>query len=67
MPLLIQYRNLFDSNSQLHEALKLMYVDVLEFHHQALKFFSGNRKSFLAITASNRQADHSPHSMEAFF
>lgn len=44
MPLLKQYQSLFASSPHLHDALKLMFVDILEFHRLALRFFSGKCK-----------------------
>lgn len=44
MPLLIEYESLFVSDHHLKEALKLIYMDILKFHLQALRFFRGNRK-----------------------
>lgn len=44
MPMLQEYEQLFHENPHLVEALELMYIDILEFHHQAMQFFSGKRK-----------------------
>lgn len=57
MPLLKQYQSLFASSPQLHEALKLMFVDILEFHRLALRFFSGNRKPPLQTDAARSMID----------
>ncbi|KAF2267625.1 putative zinc finger protein [Lojkania enalia] len=39
IPLLIQYEELFRSNSDMLGTLALMYEDVLKFHHDALTYF----------------------------
>lgn len=46
MPLLLQYQKLFASDPLLQEALKQIYIDILEFHGKACRFFSGARKLF---------------------
>jgi hypothetical protein len=44
LPLLSHYESLFYTSPHMINALELMYVDILEFHQQALKFFSGKCK-----------------------
>lgn len=44
LPLLQEYENLFNENPYMVQALELMYIDILEFHQQAMRFFSGSRK-----------------------
>jgi uncharacterized protein YhaN len=44
LPLLQEYEKLFKENPHMVEALELMYIDILEFHQQAMRFFSGGRK-----------------------
>jgi len=43
-PLLAEYEALFRTNTHLRHALALMYNDILEFHHDALKFFRGSSR-----------------------
>lgn len=45
LPLLKDYEQLFADNPYMVQALELMYLDILEFHQQAMRFFSGGRKS----------------------
>ncbi|KAF2847250.1 C2H2 domain-containing protein [Plenodomus tracheiphilus IPT5] len=42
LPMLLDYRSLFSSDTKLLDALKAMYIDILEFHQEALKFFTGS-------------------------
>lgn len=44
LPLLAEYETLFHQNPQMVGALELMYVDILEFHQEALLFFGGSGK-----------------------
>ncbi|CAO2649603.1 Nn.00g069880.m01.CDS01 [Neocucurbitaria sp. VM-36] len=41
LPLLLKYESLFHNNQHMVNALEMMYIDILEFHQQAMKFFSG--------------------------
>ncbi|KAJ4353074.1 hypothetical protein N0V95_003669 [Ascochyta clinopodiicola] len=41
MPLLKQYEKIFSDDDQLKGALELMYVDILDFHENAVHFFRG--------------------------
>ena len=41
MPLLKRYEELFSQDEKLKGALELMYIDILEFHANALRFFRG--------------------------
>ncbi|KAL5380194.1 hypothetical protein DPSP01_007994 [Paraphaeosphaeria sporulosa] len=43
LPLLQEYEQLFKENPHMIQALELMYLDILEFHQQAMRFFSGGR------------------------
>ena len=47
LPLLKEYEELFEQHPYMIQALELMYIDILDFHQQAMKFFSSNRKSKL--------------------
>jgi hypothetical protein len=42
--LLSDYESLFRENPEMVGALELMYVDILEFHQEALLFFGGTGK-----------------------
>jgi hypothetical protein len=44
LPLLQEYEALFHHNPHMLQALELMYIDILNFHQDALRFFSGKRK-----------------------
>jgi hypothetical protein len=44
LPLLSEYESLFHTSPHMINALELMYIDILDFHQQAMKFFSGKRK-----------------------
>ena len=39
LPLLSQYQNLFERNPHMRRVLELIYMDILEFHKKALKYF----------------------------
>jgi hypothetical protein len=41
LPLLESYQSLFRDNSDMTKIVALMYLDILEFHKQAIRFFSG--------------------------
>lgn len=41
LPLLQEYEALFWDNPHMIDVLEMMYMDILEFHQDALKFFSG--------------------------
>ncbi|KAF1974533.1 C2H2 domain-containing protein, partial [Bimuria novae-zelandiae CBS 107.79] len=43
LPLLQEYESLFNENPYMIQALELMYIDILDFHQQSMKFFSGSR------------------------
>ncbi|KAL1608317.1 hypothetical protein SLS60_003257 [Paraconiothyrium brasiliense] len=43
LPLLQEYEKLFKENPYMIQALELIYIDILEFHQQAMRFFSGSR------------------------
>ncbi|KAJ4302641.1 hypothetical protein N0V90_001530 [Kalmusia sp. IMI 367209] len=43
LPLLQEYERLFEENPYMVQALELMYIDILDFHQQAMRFFSGGR------------------------
>jgi len=47
LPLLVEYESLFHKSPHMVEALQMMYLDILEFHQQARKFFSGRCKRTL--------------------
>ncbi|KAI4608163.1 hypothetical protein J4E80_009171 [Alternaria sp. BMP 0032] len=52
LPLLVEYESLFHKSPHMIEALEKMYLDILEFHRQALKFFSGRcKRTFLDVCA----------------
>jgi hypothetical protein len=40
IPLLKQYRALFEHSSHMRKVLEMMYSDILEFHQRAIRFFS---------------------------
>lgn len=44
LPLLSEYEALFQTSPYMINVLYLMYIDILDFHSQALKFVSGRRK-----------------------
>jgi len=44
LPLLQEYEDMFDGNPHMVLALESMYIDILEFHQQAMRFFSGGRR-----------------------
>ncbi|KAF2474163.1 C2H2 domain-containing protein [Lindgomyces ingoldianus] len=41
LPLLSEYESLFRQNPYMLQALELIYMDILEFHQHALRFFTG--------------------------
>ncbi|CAN9219825.1 unnamed protein product [Alternaria alternata] len=41
LPLLAEYHSLFSESPHTIDALELIYIDILDFHQQACKFFSG--------------------------
>ncbi|CAN9394852.1 unnamed protein product [Alternaria alternata] len=41
LPLLAEYHSLFSESPHMIDALELIYIDILDFHQQACKFFSG--------------------------
>lgn len=41
LPLLAKYESMFAQNPRMIDVLALMYMDILEFHEHALRFFSG--------------------------
>ncbi|KAH7348115.1 C2H2 domain-containing protein [Pyrenochaeta sp. MPI-SDFR-AT-0127] len=41
LPLLSEYESLFRQNRYMVSALEMIYIDILDFHQQAMKFFSG--------------------------
>ncbi|KAF2680197.1 C2H2 domain-containing protein [Lentithecium fluviatile CBS 122367] len=41
LPLLQEYEDLFHHSPHMIQALVLMYIDILEFHQNAIRFFSG--------------------------
>ncbi|RYN73552.1 hypothetical protein AA0120_g12593 [Alternaria tenuissima] len=41
LPLLAEYHSLFSNSPHMVDALELIYIDILDFHQQACKFFSG--------------------------
>lgn len=45
LPLLQEYEELFKDNPYMIQALESMYIDILEFHQQAIRFFSGSSMS----------------------
>jgi len=45
MPLLQQYKELFERNEHMHTVLVLIYEDILMFHAKALCFFTGRGES----------------------
>jgi len=44
LPLLQEYEALFHHSPHMVQSLELMYMDILEFHQDAMRFFSGKRK-----------------------
>lgn len=49
IPLLLEYESLFHHNPHMIDALELVYIDILEFHQQAMRFFSGKGMYSLTI------------------
>jgi hypothetical protein len=49
MPLLLERESLFRNNSRMNKVLELIYMDILKFHRQALRFFQGNSQSIIAV------------------
>ncbi|PSN71159.1 hypothetical protein BS50DRAFT_546300 [Corynespora cassiicola Philippines] len=51
LPMLTKYERLFHENDYMRSALELMYIDILEFHMHAKRFFSGPawRKVFKSV------------------
>jgi hypothetical protein len=47
LPLLEQYKALFNHRVEFREVLALMYEDILEFHKGALRYFSGRSMFFI--------------------
>jgi hypothetical protein len=45
LPLLQEYEALFHHSPHMIQSLELMYIDILQFHQDAMRFFSGKRKS----------------------
>ena len=41
LPLLLEYQRIFENDQSAQEILVKIFADVLEFHHNAIKFFSG--------------------------
>ncbi|KAF2096252.1 C2H2 domain-containing protein [Rhizodiscina lignyota] len=41
IPLLMEYKKLFDQNEEMRTVLGLVYTDILEFHRRAIRFFFG--------------------------
>ena len=54
LPCLEEYNALFHNNAYMIDALELMYIDILEFHQQAMRFFSGKRMCHLNNLDSTR-------------
>ena len=44
LPLLQEYEALFHHSPHMVQSLELMYMDILEFHQDAMRFFSGKCK-----------------------
>jgi hypothetical protein len=44
IPLLEQYKAIFDYSPYMRKVLGLIYFDILEFHKRAIRFFSGRGK-----------------------
>jgi hypothetical protein len=64
LPLLQEYESLFDHSPHMLQALELMYIDILDFHQDALRFFSGKRKrpspcAEYALTSLSMEEIHS--------
>ncbi|KAF1829385.1 C2H2 domain-containing protein [Decorospora gaudefroyi] len=57
LPLLSEYDSLFHTSPHMIGALELIYIDILEFHQQAMKFFSGRlwTRFFKSILAEYRR------------
>ena len=59
LPLLSEYEAIFQDSPHMLHALELMYVDILNFHQQALRFFNGKRMfnspSYVALLSKLRR------------
>ncbi|KAF1946974.1 C2H2 domain-containing protein [Clathrospora elynae] len=57
LPLLSEYESMFHSSPHMINALALMYIDILDFHQQAMKFFAGKlwKRLFRSILAQYRR------------
>lgn len=44
LPLLQEYESLFHSSPHMIQVLELIYIDILDFHQQAMRYFSGKCK-----------------------
>jgi hypothetical protein len=63
LPLLLEREALFRHHPYMAKALESIYMDILEFHQQALRFFSGNSQyidssCYEADTSFNRVKEH---------
>lgn len=47
LPLLVERESLFGSNTPMQKALESIYIDILKFHRQALRFFQGSSQSLI--------------------
>ncbi len=54
IPLFIQYKQLFHSDSRMNSILALIYEDILEFHQAALRVFQ--KSSMLSVLALCRSS-----------
>lgn len=45
IPLLISYQSMFTTNQHMQQVLKDMYIDILEFHREAMKHFRSRCQS----------------------
>ena len=50
LPLLHDYEELFRTSPHMIQTLELMYLDILEFHQDAMRFFSGKCNSSRPVT-----------------
>jgi hypothetical protein len=56
LPLLEKYQALFRCNSEMKKILALMYLDILEFHKRAIRFFSGRGMDLHPINVATHYA-----------
>ena len=45
LPLLSEYESLFRDHPYMLDALVLVYIDILDFHRRAMRFFQGKGKA----------------------